>query len=117
MSTRQSAVPARVTLLLLLLLSLVACRGTMSIGQLLDDPARYDGETVRVKGEVTSAVGALGRGAYRVEDGTGTLNVVTERGGAPREGARVGIEGVFRSVFTIGSESGAVLMERDRFDP
>lgn len=111
---------ARISLALLLaacLLSLTACRGTMPIGRLLDDPSRYDGERVRVKGEVTSAVGALGRGAYRVNDGTGTLNVVSESGGAPREGATVGIEGVFQSVFTIGGRSEAVLMERDRFDP
>jgi hypothetical protein len=32
-----------------------ACRGTMSIQSLLDDPGRYEGETVRVKGEVTRA--------------------------------------------------------------
>ncbi len=99
------------------LLTLGACRGTMPIGRLLDDPARYDGEKVRVRGEVTSAIGALGRGAYRINDGTGTLNVVTEDGGAPREGARVGVEGIFQSVFTFGDQAGAVLRERRRFDP
>ncbi len=101
----------------LALLAAGACRGTMPIGRLLDDPARYDGEKVRVKGEVTSAIGALGRGAYRINDGTGTLNVVTEDGGAPREGARVGVEGIFQSVFTFGDQAGAVLRERRRFDP
>jgi DNA/RNA endonuclease YhcR with UshA esterase domain len=99
------------------LLALGACRGTVPIGRLLDDPARYDGETVRVKGRVTSAVGALGRGAYRLNDGTGTLNVVSEEHGAPREGARVGVEGLFQSVFTLGDQTGAVLREKRRFDP
>ena len=94
-----------------------ACRGAVPIRDLLDDPGRYDGESVRVKGRVTGSVGALGRGAYRVSDGTGVLNVVSETRGAPREGAEVGIEGTFRSVFTFGDRSEAVLVEEDRFDP
>lgn len=99
------------------LLFAAGCASTTRIGDLLDDPGRYDGETVRVKGEVQESVGAFGRGAYRVSDGTGTLNVVNQSGGAPREGARVGIEGTFRSVFTFGDRTEAVLMERRRFDP
>jgi hypothetical protein len=97
---------------------LAACRGTVPIRDLLDDPGRYDGERVRVEGRVTGfSFGALGRGAFQVDDGTGSLPDVTQSGGSPREGARVGIEGIFRSVFTFGDRSGAVLLERDRFDP
>lgn len=100
------------------LVVLAACRGTVQIRELLDDPGRYDGERVRVEGRVTGfSFGALGRGAFQVDDGTGQLPVVSERGATPREGARVGIEGIFRSVFTFGDRSGAVLLERDRFDP
>lgn len=105
------------TITAMLLLGLAACRGTMPIGDLLDDPGRYDGETVKIKGEVTGSVGALGQGAYRVDDGTGTMNVLSRGGGAPREGAEVGVEGEFRSVFTFGDTSQAVIMERRRFDP
>lgn len=95
----------------------LACRGTTPIRDLIDDPGRWDGETVRVKGEVTQSYGAIGRGAYRIDDGTGEINVVNRTGGAPREGARVGIEGVFHSVFTFGDRSEAVIVEEDRFDP
>lgn len=112
---------SRTVLVLALALSVAvvagACRGTTPIRELLDEPGRYDGETVRVEGRVTGSVGALGRGAYRVNDGTGTLNVVNETGGAPREGAEVGIEGTFRSVFTFADRSEAVLVEESRFDP
>ncbi|HJU86960.1 MAG TPA: OB-fold nucleic acid binding domain-containing protein [Gemmatimonadota bacterium] len=110
--------PAATVLFASALFLLAACRGTVPIGDLLDDPGRYDGERVRVEGRVTGfSFGALGRGAFQVDDGTGTLPVVSERGATPREGARVGIEGIFRSVFTFGDRSGAVLLERDRFDP
>ena len=98
-------------------LTLDACRGTVPIGTLLDDPGRYDGKTVRISGTVRETVGALGRGAYRVNDGTGTMNVVTETAGAPREGTEVGVEGRFKALFTIGSESQAVLLEERRFTP
>ena len=110
---------ARLILYVAVLALSAACgRGTLPISRLLDDPSRYDGERVRIEGRVTGfSFGALGRGAYQVDDGTGTLPVISERGGAPREGARVGIEGIFRSVFTFGDRSGAALMERDRFDP
>ena len=99
------------------LLAVSACRGTVPIGTLLDDPARYDGETVRVRGTVAESVGALGRGLYRVSDETGTLGVLSARGGAPRQGARVGVEGEFKALFTFGDQSQAILLEDRRFNP
>ncbi len=97
-------------------LFLRAC-GTTPIKELLDDPARYDGKTVRVAGTVRDAAGLFGAGGYRIDDGTGTLAVVTESGGVPRSGARVGVEGTFRSAFTLGATSAAVLIEKNRFTP
>ncbi|MEX2156073.1 MAG: hypothetical protein WD773_04455 [Gemmatimonadales bacterium] len=87
---------------------------TTSIKTLLDDPARFDGKTVRIAGEVEGAVGALGFGAYEVKDGTGTLPVVSEGGGAPTRGAKVGVEGTFRAAYTLGTRSAAVLVEKRR---
>lgn len=100
------------------LLALAGCRGGVTpIRTLLDDPQRFDGQTVRVSGEVKEAVGILGYGGYRLDDGTGTLTVISKQGGAPRIGAKTGAEGVFRAVFTLGTESVAVLMEDRRFAP
>lgn len=99
------------------LLAAAGCRGygTTPIGKLLDDPTHYDGQLVRIMGDVRMSAGALGYGAYRVDDGTGTLTVVSQGGGAPREGARVGVEGTFRAVYTLGTSSAAVLMEQKRY--
>jgi hypothetical protein len=104
---------------LILLPGMFGCRQTepTSIQTLLDDPARFDHQTVRIVGTVTSAVGVLGYGAYRLDDGTGTLTVIARDGGAPRSGARVGVEGEFRAAFTLGTQSVAVLMESGRFTP
>lgn len=110
--------PALAALAAVALLGACASTPTVEIGRLLDDPGRWDGERVRVKGEVRESIGALGQGAYRISDGSGTLNVVNRTGsGAPREGSRVGVEGVFESLFTFGDRSQAVLLERKRFDP
>jgi hypothetical protein len=100
------------------LVLLAACPGTKPIKELLDDPSRFDGQTVRIAGEVKESIGALGVGVYQINDGTGTLTVMSKAGnGTPRVGAKVGVEGEFRSAFTLGSQSLAVLVEQKRRSP
>jgi hypothetical protein len=104
--------------LLLMVVGLSACRASVTpIKTLLDDPSRFDKQTVRIAGDVGDAIGVLGYGAYRVDDGTGKLLVVTKAGGAPRSGAKVGVEGVFHAAFTLGTETAAVLEESSRYTP
>ena len=110
-------VPRLLVSLFALLLVGTACRGTMPINDLLADPGRYDGKTVKVAGEVTGSVGALGRGGYRLDDGTGSLIVISEDRAVPVEGATVGVKGEFQAVFTFFTESIAVLLEQGRFSP
>ena len=98
---------------------LTACAaGITPIKSLLDDPSRYNGKTVRAAGKVTHAVGALGYGGYQINDGTGTLTVVSKGkgGGSPREGADIGVQGKFRGAGIVG-KSVAVLEESKRFTP
>lgn len=94
-----------------------SCNGTTPIKTLLDDPGRFDGQTVRIAGNVQNAVGALGYGAYQVNDGTGTISIVSQGDGAPRQGAKVGVEGTFRSAYTLGNQTAAVLVEKRRYTP
>ena len=99
--------------LLLATVLLVSCKGgTVPIKTLLDDPSKYDHKSVRIMGTVGHSVGALGYGGYQIDDGTGSIIVVTQGEGAPRKGAKVGVEGEFRSAYTIGTHSGAVLLEK-----
>ena len=96
-------------------LVLVACNTkTTSIKTLLADPGKYDGQTVRISGDVEQSIGALGFGAYEVKDATGTIPVVTQGGGAPARGSRVGVEGTFRAAYTLGTSSRAVIVEKKR---
>lgn len=105
-------------LAILAMLAIGGCKGsTTPIQTLLDDPGRFDKQKVRVAGTVGSALSVMGYGAYTINDGTGSLTVVSQQSGAPREGAEVGVEGEFRSAFTLGSQTAAVLMESKRFTP
>lgn len=99
---------------------LAGCKGgvaTTSVKTLLDDPGRFDKQTVRVAGEVTRSLGILGYGAYELDDGTGKIPVVTNEGGAPRVGAKVGVEGEFRSAFTMSGTTAAAIVEKQRYTP
>ena len=115
-AARRHTVP--LALAAMLSVALVAgCKGTTPIKTLMDDPSRYDHQVVRIAGDVEEAAGILGYGVYRVNDGTGTLTVLTQAGGAPRSGSKVGVEGEFRTGFTLGTESIAALMEHKRYTP
>ena len=103
-----------IALAALLALALASCTSTTPIKTLLDDPSHFDKQTVSIVGTVKNAAGVMGYGAYQVDDGTGTLTVLTQVCGAPREGAKVGVSGEFRAGFTLGTESVAVLMEKQR---
>ena len=94
---------------------LSGCASVTPINQLLNDPSRYDGKTVRVRGEVKGAVGGLGIGAYEIKDKTGTLTVVSDQGDPPRTGTNVGVKGKFQALLSLGFRSLAVLREESRF--
>ena len=79
---------------------LSACR-TTTINQLLAEPGRYADQDVTIAGEVVKSASVLGRGAYQLSDGTGTVWVVT-KSGAPRQGARVAVKGRVRDVANLG---------------
>ena len=113
-----SSIPATTRRLLPLagtLLMLAGCASVTPIGQLLDNSSRYNGKTVRIKGEVKESAGLLGRGAYQVKDGTGTLTVISETSAPPPSGSKIGVKGVFQALLTLGSKSLAVLREKSRF--
>ena len=95
---------ARGTALALVILGALtglACR-EITINRLLAEPGRYADEEVGLKGEVVDSVSVLGRGAYKLDDGTGTIWVVSDKG-VPRRGARVGVRGKVKDVVDLGT--------------
>jgi len=92
-----------------------------SINQVLADPGRYRDHEVKLSGSVVDSYSFVGNGAYQIEDKTGKLWVVSNRG-VPRKGAEVSVKGTVREGFSLGSvgdklklppavSAGVVLME------
>jgi len=92
-----------------------------SINQILADPARYRDRDVSLTGSVVDSYSFVNRGAYKIDDKSGQLWVVSDRG-VPRQGARVTVTGTIREGFNLGSlgnranlppalGSGVVMME------
>jgi hypothetical protein len=98
-----------------------AC-ATKRIANVLDDPYRYRNQDVQIAGRVVDSYSLGNRGAYRVEDRSGHLWVVSDEG-VPRRGAQVTVEGTVRDALNLGPigallklpVTGAVIMiESDR---
>jgi len=99
---------------LLVAILIVACE-KRTIADIQADPSRYQNKDVSIEGTVTNSFGAFGPGAYEVDDGTGRMWVVAERGGVPSQGARVRVTGRVNTGVTFGGRSfGLVLRESSR---
>ena len=116
--TRSRSVSIALTLACALLVSGCATH----INKVLADPSRYRDHDVTVSGRVVDSFSLADRGAYRIEDKSGSLWIVSERG-VPRKGAKVKVEGTIREGFNVGAfgerlrlpsglSSGLVLIER-----
>lgn len=95
-------------------LLLTACPSQTNISKINADPDRYRGKEVGIAGTVTNSYGAMGAGAYEIDDGTGRIWVAT-RNGVPSRGARVGAKGYVHNGFNFAGRSfGTVMEETDR---
>jgi hypothetical protein len=93
---------------------LVACEQD-KIADINADPGSYKGKEIQIAGEVTQSVGALGKGVYQVNDGTGSLWVYSDTRGVPTRGAHVGVKGTIVPTFTfLGINYATVMRESDR---
>ena len=101
--------------LLVALLALTACPSQTSISKLKADPDRYMDKEVGIVGRVTDSYGVpFVGGAYEVDDGTGKMWVVTQRG-TPAKGSRVGVKGrVYTGATFRGRNFGTAIREEDR---
>lgn len=86
--------------ILALSVGLTGCRET-TIARILAEPNRYHDDDVGLKGDVIKSASVLGQGAYQLDDGTGTIWVVSTKG-VPRQGARVAVRGKVRDVVDVG---------------
>lgn len=96
-------------------LTFAACPSRTNIGKINADPQRYFDKEVGVGGTVVDSYGVpFVGGAYEIDDGTGKIWVLTERG-TPSKGARVGVKGrVVNGPTFKGRNFGVAMRETDR---
>ncbi len=104
-----------VVLLAVTCILLAGCPPRESIAKINRDPGRYAGKEISIAGRVTSSFGAMGSGIFQIDDGTGTMWVVSGHYGVPAEGAKLAVTGHISQGFTFGGKGfGTVLHETER---
>lgn len=99
-----------VLLLILAALLLAGCPPRESIARINQDPGRFAGKEISIAGRVTDSFGALGTGAFQIDDGTGTMWVFSEKFGIPGNGARLAVIGRIQQGFSIGGRNFATIL-------
>lgn len=104
---------ARISSVLLLtlgILLLAGCPPRESIAKINRDPGRYMGREVAIAGRVVDSYGALGRGAFLLDDRTGSMWVLAGHYGVPGAGAKVAVTGYVEQGFTMGGRNFAIIL-------
>ena len=96
------------------------CPERISIADIEANPSKYQNKEIAIAGTVRDSYGLsipgtnIGGGAYKVDDGTGSIWIVTD-GSVPSKGAQIGVKGVIGSgVNYKGRNYGLGMYEKDR---
>jgi len=87
--------------------------GTTPIGNILEKPREYADRTVVVSGEVTEIFGLVFIKYFILEDGTGSIAVVTDKP-LPKKGTKISVRGVVKEAFSLGDQQLLVLIEQGK---
>jgi len=97
------------------------CPERRNIGDIERNPGRYQDKEVAIAGVVRDSYGMsipgtnIGGGAYKIDDGTGSIWVVVTDGNVPSKGAEIGLKGVVGSGVNFkGRNYGLGIWEKDR---
>jgi hypothetical protein len=96
----------------ILVLVLTACH--VKIQDLERNPGKFQGKEVTVSGNVTDSFGLLGNGAYQVNDGTGSIWIISEGMGVPSRGAHVSVTGTVIQGASVGGRALGMALRQTR---
>ena len=103
------------TLLVFCVLSFAFACNSVRIADLQRDPGKYAGKEITVAGQVSESFGVMGNGAYQLNDGSGSIWVISEGYGVPGNGAKVAVTGtLFQGASFGGRAFGLALKQTKR---
>ena len=97
-------------LLIASVLLLAGCPPRTSIATITRDPGHYTGKQVTLAGKVVDSYGALGRGMFEINDGTGTIWIFSNGFGVPNNGLKVVVTGRVQQGFSFGGRNFATII-------
>ena len=96
-------------------LLLAGCPPRESIAKINRDPGRYAGREVTIAGRVVDSYGAMGKGVFQIDDGSGAMWVLSTGYGIPGDGAKLAVTGRVEEGFAMGGRNYAtILRETER---
>lgn len=100
---------------LLLVVFLAGCESfrVTPIGEILADPYTYNGRSVTIAGEVTTALNVFVIRTYMLKDSTGEI-VVIARDGVPKAGTKHTVLGKVTQALALSDKSLVVIQELPR---
>ena len=90
--------------LLASVLLLAGCPST-KISDIQKDPGKYMNKQITVSGKVSSSYGMLGMGMFQVNDGSGSIWVLSENYGVPGQGTNVDVTGQLVQTASFGGKN------------
>lgn len=97
------------------------CPERKSIADIEANPSKYQNKEVAIAGIVKDSYGIsipgtrIGGGAYKIDDGTGSIWVIVSDGSVPTKGSEVGVKGIVgNGVSYKGRNYGLGMYEKDR---
>jgi len=94
-----------------MLLFLAGCPTSAHISDVERDPGRFRGKDVAIKGNVSESFSFMGQGAFRVDDGTGKIWVISQSYGVPGNGREVVVVGRVVGGISFGTRSFATALQ------
>lgn len=103
--------PARASFLAVAaLLLLAACAPATPIKNIIDHPRDYADKPVTVQGEVKNVFSLIVIKYFTLDDGTGSITVVTERP-LPQKGEKLKVKGTVKEGFSLGDQTMTLIVE------
>lgn len=97
------------------MLFLAGCPASTTIAEITRDPGKFSGSDVTITGQVSEAFGALGKGIFQIDDGTGKIWVYSDTYGVPGNGNKVAVTGRIEQGFAFaGRNYGMILRETEK---
>src|SRR5262249_17097805 len=111
---RTSKIVAAMALAGMMIAAIAGCTTATTIRKIQNDPGKFYGKQVGIKGRVTSSYGALGQGIYQIDDGTGKMWVLSEGYGVPGKDADVKVTGQVVDSVSFGGRSYATALRQTK---